>query len=276
MSNGLFHYINAMAASRTRSALSYTLRDLLHRPFVAIVGGFVALFLLLNYIVLPAYVNHGSRLSVPSVIGKPVAEARATIESARLRVVEADTRSDARYPPGTVIQQNPAAGAIVKENRHIYLTLSGGEVQVVIPLLRGRSLRDARFSLDRFGLRLGAVVYDTSDTYPENTIIEQRPASDSRVTKGSAVDMVVSRGHIPNAAQAPLVIGKTVPEAEKILQNAGLKRGIITYQPSFDLVPNTVVDQYPRPGEPLEPGQVVDLFVIKDGRPAEEIEIPPQ
>jgi len=264
-----------MAASRTRSALSYTLRDLLHRPFVIILGSLLALFLLLNYVVLPAYVNHGSRLSVPSVIGKPLPEARTALESARLRVVEADTRPDAEYPPGTVIQQNPAAGAIVKEDRHIYLTLSGGEVQVIIPALRGRSLRDARFSLDRVGLKVGAVAYDTSDTYPENTIIEQRPAPDSRATKGSAVDIVVSRGHMPSAAQAPLLIGKTVPEAEKILQDAGLKRGIITYQPSFDLVPNTVVDQYPRPGEPLGPGQALDLFVIKDGRPAEEIEIPP-
>ena len=265
-----------MAASRTRSALSYTLKDLLHKPFVVVVGGLLAFFLLVNYVVLPAYVNHGSRLSVPSVIGKPLAEARTTLGSAKLRVVEADTRPDAEYPPGTVIQQNPAAGAIVKEDRHIYLTLSGGEIQVVTPSLRGRSLRDARFSLDRFGLKVGAVAYDTSDTYPENTVIEQRPAPESRVAKGSGVDIVVSRGHIPSAAQAPLLIGKTVPEAEKILQDTGLKRGIITYQPSFDLVPNTVVDQYPRPGEPLGPGQAVDLFVIKDGRPTEEIEVPPQ
>jgi eukaryotic-like serine/threonine-protein kinase len=263
-----------MAASGTRSALSYTLRDLLHKPFVLVVVGLLVLFLLLNYIVLPAYVNHGSRLSVPSVIGKPLPEARTTLESANLRVVEADTRPDAQYPPGTVIQQNPAAGAIVKEDRHIYLTLSGGEVQVTIPSLRGRSLRDARFALDRFGLKVGSVAYDTSDTYPENTIIEQRPAPESRVTRGSSVDIVVSRGHIPSAAQAPLLIGKTVTEAEKILDDAGLKRGIINYQPSFDLVPNTVVDQYPRPGEPLGPGQAVDLFVIKDGRPVEEIEIP--
>jgi beta-lactam-binding protein with PASTA domain len=56
--------------------------------------------------------------------------------------------------------------------------------------------------------------------------------------------------------------------------NARLKVGNITFQSSFDLLPNTVVDQFPRAGEMVNEDQAVDLFVVKAGKPAEEIQAP--
>ena len=63
-------------------------------------------------------------------------------------------------------------------------------------------------------------------------------------------------------------------EAEKLLIGARLKVGNISFQPSFDLLPNTVVDQYPRAGEMVNGGQAVDLFIVKAGKPTEEIQAP--
>ena len=59
-----------------------------YRRLVYAFGGLVGLFLLMNYIVLPLYVNHGSRLSVPNVQGKPVEEARALLLAAALQPIE--------------------------------------------------------------------------------------------------------------------------------------------------------------------------------------------
>jgi beta-lactam-binding protein with PASTA domain len=50
--------------------------------------------------------------------------------------------------------------------------------------------------------------------------------------------------------------------------------GNITYQLSYELIPNTVVEQFPRAGETVTGGQKVDLFVVKVGRPTEEIQVP--
>jgi eukaryotic-like serine/threonine-protein kinase len=254
--------------------LPKALRFLENRTFLITTGIVVGLFVLVNYVALPLYVNHGSRATVPNVVGMGFDEASQTLEKADLRIVLGETRPDPAFAPGLVIQQNPAGLAVVKEGRRVYVTLSGGEVQVVVPSLRGRSMRDARFALERFGLKLGSVSFDTSDTFPENTIIYQSLAADTRVTKGSSVNIVVSRGKVLSHAVVPLVVGKTMGEAEKILLSAGLKLGNVTYQQSFDLVPNTVVDQYPRQGEPATPGQVVDLFVVKVGRPSEEFDTP--
>jgi serine/threonine-protein kinase len=243
-----------------------------HKKFFWFLGGLVVLFLLLNYIALPLYVNHGSRLVVPRLVGVPVEQAMAMLDSTRLQGVKGETRPDPSYPTGTVVLQYPQPGALVKEGRRIYLTLSGGDVQVSVPLLRGKSVRDARFALERNGLQLGSVNLEPSDTFPENTIVEQSVAADRQVVKGSSIAVVVSRGKTQQEIVIPSVIGKSLSEAEKMLHSAGLRVGIVTTQPSFDLLPNTVVDQFPRPGDAGKPGQEVDLFIVRVGKPTEEIQ----
>jgi eukaryotic-like serine/threonine-protein kinase len=265
-----------MSILKITSRLPRPLRFLGNQRFLITIGSLLGLFVFLNYVVLPLYVNHGSRVTVPSVVGMPLEEAQKTLEQARLRLVHGESRPDPAFALGLVIQQNPAAKAEVKEGRRVYVITSGGDVQVPVPSLRGRSLRDARFSLERFGLKLGSVQYDTSDTFPENTIIYQSAAADTRIAKGTVVNIVVSKGRVLKEAQVPLVVGKTLGEAEGLLNAAGLRVGNITYQPSFDLVPNTVVDQYPRQGETALPGHAVDLFVIKVEKPLEEFEVPPK
>jgi len=73
---------------------------------------------------------------------------------------------------------------MVKHGRRVYLTLSGGEVMAIVPQLRGRSMRDAKFALERYGLQLGSISFEPSTLYPENTIVAQ---SFSRI-HGSAGD----------------------------------------------------------------------------------------
>jgi serine/threonine-protein kinase len=153
--------------------------------------------------------------------------------------------------------------------------VSGGEVLVDVPLLRGKSTRDARFALERNGLKLGSIASDYSESFPENTVIDQTVAADRKIAKGSVVGITVSRGRSLQEITIPLVVGKTLAEAEKLLSAGGLKVGIVTYEPGFDLLPNTVVDQFPRAGEPGRPGQEVDLFVVKVGQPSGEFK-PPQ
>ncbi len=250
----------------------YLFGFLKRKRFYYTVGSLVGLFLLLNYVVLPLYVNHGSTLYVPRVIGLTVEAAKAVLDSAGLQAVEADTRPDPVQPPGTVTAQNPFPQAIVKHGRRVYLTISGGDVLIEVPLLRGRSSRDAKFTLERAGLRLGSVSYAVSDSYPENTIIDQSVAPETRVGRGSSVNIVISRGNVVEETVVPSLIGKTTSEAEKLLSAAGLVTGNITYQPSFDLLPNTVVDQFPRAGDPAKRGQAVDLFVVQVGKPTEEIQ----
>jgi serine/threonine-protein kinase len=188
--------------------------------------------------------------------------------------VESETRPDTKAPAGIVVGQNPEFDAVVKSGRRVYLTISGGELQVVVPPLRGRSIRDARFALERNGLRLGATDYTPSDAYPEGTIIGQSVQPGMRVSKGTSVRIVVSQGRVNQEFTVPDFTGKTVAEVERMITRLGFTLGNITYQSSFELIPNTVVDQFPRAGESVSQGQAIDLFVVKAGKPREEIQLP--
>jgi serine/threonine-protein kinase len=244
------------------------------RKFLIPASTIVGLFILMNYLIMPWYVNHGETLHVPAVVGMELTQAKAMLEDRGLIPIEAERRPDPKTPAGAIVSQNPEADAVVKNGRHVYLTISGGEVQVVVPSLRGRSEREAKFTLERAGLKLGNIDYATSDAYPENTIIEQSIQPGLKVAKTTPVRIVVSRGKELQAVNVPDFTGKTLSEVERLVAQQGLKVGNITYQASFDLVPNTVVDQFPRGGESVPGGQAIDLFVVKAGKPKEEIQIP--
>ena len=244
------------------------------RKLLILAGAIVAFFLVVNYVALPLYVNREGTLPVPNVTGTPLEEAKETLAKAGLEPVEADTRPDPEQPVGTVVFQNPGAQSIVKSGRRVYLTISGGEVRVSVPQLRGRSLREAKFALERYGLKLGGISFEQSKQFPENTIVAQSVPVDSRLPKGSKVAITVSSGSGTGGTVVPNVVGRTVTEAERILQSAGLKAGNVTYRLSYELIPNTVVEQFPRAGESVTSGQNVDLFVIKAGKPTEEIQVP--
>jgi eukaryotic-like serine/threonine-protein kinase len=239
-----------------------------------IAGAALLLFLVFNYALMPAYVNHSSRMTVPNVEGMSVDGARQVLAGASLVAVEAGVRPEPGQPVGTVVDQNPPAGAVVKEGRRVYLTLSGGEVLVNVPPLRGRSIRDAKFTLERQGLRIGAIVYATSDTYPQNTIIEQALPEDRRVPRGTEVGLTVSQGRATTEATVPMLEGKTLAEAQRILEACGLVVGTVSRQVSADLLPNTVIEQVPAAGTALQQGQSVDLIVVQAGTPREEISRP--
>ncbi|MGA9116564.1 MAG: PASTA domain-containing protein [Bacteroidota bacterium] len=232
-------------------------------------------FVLFNSVFMPLYVHRGGTLPVPSLTGFRLDEARQVLDSLGLEAASGGTRPDPDAPPGVVVAQNPPADAIVRHGRRIYLTVSGGETLVGVPRLRGLSTRDMRFALERTGLRLGSVEYAPSDSYPEHTVIAQSVPTDSRVARGTAVGVTVSTGKQALNVMVPDLTGRTLGEAGRLLAERGLRIGTISRQPSYDLLPNTVVDQFPRAGQAAAQGASVDLFVVRAGKPQDEWEKSP-
>lgn len=221
-----------------------------------------AIILLLDNVVLPWYVS-SPKEKVPDVVGKNQTEAVRLLESQDLEPVIGDTTYDEKFPEGSIIFQRPRAGETVKEGRRVYLFVSGGEPVVSVPDLKGKSVRDAKFSLERLGLKLGDVDQEPS-SYPKDMIYDQQFAEGTPIKKGESVNVTVSIGQaLTGSIEVPDLIGKSLTEAEAILADSSLKVGKINYQPSFSLLPNTILDQYPSKGNKVNPGDAVDLFVTK-------------
>ena len=225
-----------------------------------VVGVFAVLLTIFDSVIMPWYVNKPT-VAVPAVVGMKEADAMTLLKSLNLEPLRGDTRLDKQYPEGTVVAQNPDPQQIVKEGRRVYLTISGGEKLVVIPSFKGSTLRNAKFTLDRLGLHQGALSYAVSPEFPEGTIMSQEPPQGTNIRHNGFVNFMISAGASIDSITVPDLIGKSMTEAQKILLEKGLSVGTVTYERSGDLLPNTVIEQVPRPLEVVTVEKSVDLFI---------------
>ncbi|MCU0342270.1 MAG: PASTA domain-containing protein [Ignavibacterium sp.] len=226
-------------------------------------GILISIILVFDFILLPLYVS-GSELKVPNVVGMTEEEAFQTLEDENFNPSIADTSFGVSLPPGRVFLQKPESGKIVKEGRTVYLFISGGEQLISVPLLKGKSVGDARLSLERIGLKLGAIE-ELASTHPKDMVFDQQFAEGTNLRKGQSIGISVSIGKGGGDIEVPDLIGKSLSEARIILSDSSLTVGKINYQISSTLLPNTVLDQYPAPGNKLNSGNTVDLFITKEG-----------
>ncbi len=224
-------------------------------------GAVLILLFLLDFVILPWWVNK-AETKVPNVVGMYEQDAINLLENNDLNPIISDTTFNQNFPKGTIALQKPDPGSVVKVGRRVYLFLSGGEPTVIVPKLIGKSVRDAKFALERIGLVLGEVELVPSNT-PKNMIFDQEYFEGTPLKKGQAVKVFVSSGIESGVITVPDLIGRSLMEASKILADSSLQVGKINYQISFTLLPNTVIDQYPSKDSKLNPGDAVDLFVTK-------------
>lgn len=239
-----------------------TLLTILKRGSIVFVIA-VAVFFVMDDIVMPRYVQQGETTYVPDVVGLEEDAALRALEEAGLRPIVSEIRSDRNHPEGAVSSQTPPAGSEVKFGRGVYLTISGGEAPATVPALRGRSLRDARLALERFSLRLGEITYEVSAQFPENTVMDQSIPSGTTVRSGTSITLVVSQGPSADRLPVPNVIRKSYTEAERLILRAGFVVGNVTHQVNNEMLPNTVVDQYPREGHFAARGDAIQLFITQ-------------
>lgn len=225
------------------------------------------LLFFLNYIFMPWYVS-GDEVVVPRVIGMNSAQAEEILNDADLDPINGGEKYNENYPKGTVIFQNPVPGAKVKDGRRVFIFVSSGIPLIKVPSLKGKVFRDAKMTLERMDLTMGDTTYVESDA-PKFTIIDQQYYAGTEVKKGTRVNVTISAGKVVGI-KVPDLSGKSLAEAETILSENGLALGRINYQPSFSLLPNTVIDQYPSKDMLVPEGAKVDLFVTKNVETPEE------
>lgn len=106
---------------------------------------------------LDVWTRHDDTITVPPVKTLSYGEAAARLDQHGLVAVLSDSVYDKSTRPGTVIDQNPKVGTIVKEGREIYLTINAFSPKMVsLPTLTDISLRQAKSILG--GLEIKKVV----------------------------------------------------------------------------------------------------------------------
>lgn len=148
-------------------------------------------------------------VSVPQIVGLPQQRAEAAMRERGLRIGKVDRTETDRQAPGTVIGQEPKPNVSLAPGCAVDLEVAIPIPLVAVPNFVGLTEEQARQRLPRglsgilAELRLGNVTYRdypadarTARSQPRitvATVIEQNPAANSRVRKGTAVDLVVVR-----------------------------------------------------------------------------------
>jgi len=220
---------------------------------------FIVTIIIIDSIILPYYVS-SNELKVPNVIGKHKDEAIRILRELNLTPIINTSRYDEKYDKDYIIFQKPLPNTYVKENRKIYLTISGGLQTVKMPYLINKSVRDAQIILQKLGLTIDTLEQITSE-FPPNTIAEQQFPEGKDLPVGTKVRLKVSMGPQLGKIKVPNLIGKSLVEAEKILRNYSLTIGLKTYIYSKSLLPNTIVDQQPSENTLVNAGDSINVVI---------------
>jgi len=226
-------------------------------------GLLVVLFFVFNNVIMPLYVKHSDTVKVPKITGMNFQEAKKILEDSGLEIKQADVKYDESKPIGLILDQNPPGDETVKYGRRVYVTVCGGEQLAEVPNLKGKSMRDAKFTLEQRGLKIGETVRKNTNELPEGFVLSQIIQPGSKIKRNSPIDLIISDGAVIGDLKIPSLIGKTLEDAKKTITSGNLKLGKITYQTNNNVPPGQIIDQYPKAEKSANENTQVDLFVAR-------------
>jgi beta-lactam-binding protein with PASTA domain len=129
--------------------------------------------------------------SIPDVRRLDRERARVVLETSGF-VVDIDT-AEAEEPRGRVIDLVPPPDSVVALPAEVRLVVSTGPPVVTMPLVLGLEQGEAEMLLDSLGL----VVTDVEEVFrfgrDQGIVVEQQPAADTELERGSSVQLKVGR-----------------------------------------------------------------------------------
>jgi|SRR6218665_261433 len=163
----------------------------------AIVG--VLAYLLMHWLTFTT--DHGNEITVPDLSKLSELQVEEKLDEINLEYVLLDSVDFRKgYPKHSVVEQDPIAGAKVKEGRKIYIKInSSGFTTVRIPNLIEKTYRQAVPTLKALGLEEGTITYKPylgRDMVLEMRFNGKKLNPGDKVFKSSKIDLVLGDGKV--------------------------------------------------------------------------------
>ena len=157
-------------------------------------------------------------VTLPTVEGYPLGEAKRMITAAHLKVGRIVDQTSTQFPHGQAIGTAPAGGQSVPVGTLVTVFVSSGQPQVPVPDVTGQTQAQATAALSQVGFRVTSSTQSSSAIMP-GTVISQDPVGGLSVKPGSTVNLVIAAA--PTTASVPNVEGQTLAGASNALGAAG-------------------------------------------------------
>ncbi|MGI5321856.1 Stk1 family PASTA domain-containing Ser/Thr kinase [Actinomadura nitritigenes] len=230
------------------------------------------------------YQTSGQYDHIPSqIIGMKVADAQRELDHAGLDVRVATAVYDDHVHKGMVAKSDPPAGARIAKGQTVTLTPSKGITPREVPDVSGKSLDDAKRTLQSKGFTVGRTSTTPSQRVGKDKVVGTDPDAGEKQSPDKPVDIIVSSG-----MSMPNVVGADGDAAANQLRSMGLN--VTVEKKKVDGKPaNTVISQDPAEGTGVSGGDDVTIVVNKrdcivdagpihfgcnDGDPQQNIPVP--
>ncbi len=160
------------------------------------------------------------RIIVPTLNGLTPDVASGKISDLGLSVGQINESFDMKVASGFVIGTDPKDGSEVRRKSIVNLIVSKGVEQLVLPSYVGKGGEQALSELNDLGFDVN-VKYSFSDSIFKGQVITQRPERSDLISKGSKIELEISKGS--EFVFVPNVLGKNKNDASVDLENLGLK-----------------------------------------------------
>jgi eukaryotic-like serine/threonine-protein kinase len=139
------------------------------------------------------FVSSGPKqVSVPDVVGLTKQQAQQTLGNRGFQVTMTEQGSDSAAP-GTVLSQDPAAGASADPGSTVAIVIARAIPKVIVPDLVGQAATEASDTLTAAGLVPRTTLRDVTDPNQDGIVLDQKPAAGTQVKKGAPVRIFVGR-----------------------------------------------------------------------------------
>jgi serine/threonine-protein kinase len=202
-------------------------------------------------------------IDVPDVHNLPLDQAKQRLRSNGLQSGDEVQQDSTTIARGYVIRTKPAAGQPQNPDDPVTIVISSG---IKMPDLTNMRRDQAQAALTKLGLGVQWQEQDPAPGQPENTVIGQNPPPGQPVSRGTPVQVTVTKGQCQwwnpfckdnDGGQGPVpqVTGQPIQQARQILRQNGFQVNV-----SKGHGGDIVTGQNPPPGTPQPHGATITIW----------------
>lgn len=212
---------------------------------------------------------------VPDVSGMSYEEAENLLAQQGLKVLIDGMNYSEKIEKDRILSQTPGDGAVIRKNENVYVVMSGGTQEVMMPDLVGLTRAEAETLVKAQNLALdrGQIEEEYSDFVEKGRVTRQSVEADTRVSVKTEVAFCVSLGNLSDETAVlavPDLVGLTREEALEHLRLQKEEEGF-TYiigesarEYSAEVEKGRIIRQSPAAGSRVRTDQPLSL-VISNG-----------
>ncbi len=223
------------------------------------------------YLTLTFIIKSEDTVVVPDLVGKDVVYVLEVLSDLGLNTKIKGSEYSSGVPTNHVTFQEPGPGAEIKKGRDVRIIISKGARTILMPNLKGLSVRQAHIILEENDLHQDILSSTYSKDIKKEIIIAQTPPPGTMIKREEGVDLLVSIGIQPKAYKMPDLEGLSLDDAILLIERSNLLLGKIKSSFHEDKPKNVIIIQQPQSGHRVIEGTLVNITINREpGRKGRE------